>query len=52
MIAMTVATMIHIPLCLLFVNGFGFGVQGLAIATSIKEGLLLLSIMTWVDYSP
>ena len=39
MVAMSIATIAHLPLCLLFVNVLDYGFPGLAIATSLKDAL-------------
>ena len=47
MIAMMIATVLHVPLCLLFFRGFNMGIIGLAIATSIKDAILLMAVMVY-----
>lgn len=51
MIAMFVATALHIPLCFLFVNGFDMDIRGLALASSIKDIILLATVMIYGNCS-
>ena len=44
-VATIVATVLHVPLCYWFVYGLGWGVDGLAVATSLKNCVLLLTVM-------
>lgn len=46
MIAMIVATVLHLPLCMLFVHVLEMGLPGLAVATSCKDfiGTLILEV--------
>lgn len=50
MMAMFVAAFLHIPLCLFFVNYCDMGIKGLGLATSIKDGILLLSVTVYGGY--
>ena len=45
MVAIITSTIIHIPLCIFFVYGLDLGIEGLAIATSLKDAALLLLVM-------
>ena len=47
MVAMFVATALHIFLCYLFVHVFDWGIEGLAIASSAKELCLILIVMIY-----
>ena len=47
MVAISASTIIHIPLCIFFVYGLDLGIEGLAIATSLKDAALLLLVMLW-----
>ena len=47
MVAMCVSASLHIVLCLLFINVFEMGIEGLAIATSIKDCTCLLIVMIY-----
>ena len=47
MIAMMIATVFHVPLCFLFFRGFNMGIVGLAIATSIKDAILLMAVVVY-----
>lgn len=51
MVAMFVATFLHIPLCFLFVNYFDMGIRGLGMATSVKDCVLLLIVMVYGNCS-
>ena len=51
MVAMGLATVLHLPLCLLFVKGFGFDLRGLAIATSFKDFLCCASLEVYCQKS-
>ena len=44
MVAMTIATVAHLPLCFLFVKVLDFGFPGLAIATSCKDALCAIAL--------
>ena len=47
LVAMFVATFLHIPLCYLFVIHFDLDIRGLGIASSLKDLVLLLSVMIY-----
>ena len=47
LIAMIFATFVHVLLCLLFVHGLGMDIIGLAIASSIKDAVLLSTVMVY-----
>ena len=47
MVAIVTTTIIHIPLCILFVYGLDLDIQGLAIATSLKDAILTIFVMIW-----
>ena len=47
MVAMFVATTLHIFLCYLFVHVLDWGIEGLAIATSTKDLSLILMVMIY-----
>ena len=47
MVATAVGTIIHIPLCILFVNVLDFDILGLGIASSVKNLVMLLFYMTY-----
>ena len=47
MIAMIVATFVHILLCFLFIHGLEMDIIGLAIASSIKDAVLLCTVMVY-----
>ena len=47
MMAMVFVTVLHIPLCFLFFKWLDLGILGLAIATSIKDFVLLVMVMTY-----
>ena len=51
MVAMIVATVLHIPLCFLFINGFDMGIEGLAIARSVKDIILLATVLIYGNCS-
>ena len=51
MVCMMIATIIHIPLCYGLVFGLDLGVEGIAIATSVKDGALLLSVLIYMRCS-
>ena len=44
MVAMVVATLLHVVMSMLFVRVFGMGIESLAITSSIKDGVLLLTV--------
>lgn len=52
MVAMMIASMLYVPLCYIFFFHFDLGILGLAIATSIKDGVLLLAVMVYSRWSP
>ena len=47
MVATAVGTILHIPLCFLFVNGFDFGILGLGVASSLKNLIQLLFYLVY-----
>ena len=47
MVAMVLATVLHIPLCFLFFLWLELGILGLAIATSIKDFVLFVTVMVY-----
>ena len=47
MVAMFIATFLHIPLCYFFVIYYDFDIRGLGMASSIKDFVLLLSVMIY-----
>ena len=47
MFAMFGSSFLHIPLCMLFVNYYDLDIRGLNIAASIKDFILLLSVMIY-----
>ena len=47
MVAMFVTTALHIPFCFLFVKGFDMGILGLAVASSVKDFLLMASVIVY-----
>lgn len=51
MVAMLAATALHVPLCLVFVRGFDMDIRGLALANSVKDMILLATIMIYSSYS-
>ena len=51
MVAMIVATILHIPLCFLLADYFEMGINGLGLATSIKDSILLLVVMIYANCS-
>lgn len=52
MVAMLIASVLYIPLCYIFFFHFDLGILGLAVATSIKDGVLLLAVMVYSWWSP
>ena len=52
MMCLAVATVIHIPLCVIFVDTLGFGVIGLGIAGSVKHAILLVFMLVYTISSP
>ena len=51
LIAMIVATFVHIILCFLFIHGLQMDIISLAIASSIKDAVLLCTVMIYGCYS-
>ena len=51
MVAIVIATLLHIPLCIFFVNGLRMGIEGLAIATCIKDAVLLAIVVIYGKFS-
>ena len=51
MIAMIVATLLHLPLCLLFINVFDMDIRGLGLASSVKDFVLLTTVMLYGNCS-
>ena len=47
MVAMCIATCMHLPFCLLFMNTFGLGIVGLAVASSCRDFILLVALMIY-----
>ena len=47
MIVMIVGTFVHILLCYIFINVVDTGIVGLAYASSIKDGVLMLTVMAY-----
>ena len=47
MVAMCIATCMHLPFCLLFMNAFGLGIVGLAVASSCRDFILLVALMIY-----
>jgi len=47
MVAMLVATFMHVPLCLFFVKYLDMDIRGLAVASSVKDGIALLTVMIY-----
>ena len=52
MVCMIVGTVVHIPLCFLFVNGLDMGIEGLAVASGVKDTILLITIYLYARCSP
>ena len=50
MAAIITSTIIHVPLCILFVYGLDLDIRGLAIATSCKDAVLLILVMVWGSF--
>jgi MATE family multidrug resistance protein len=46
---MFIATLLHIPLCYLFVDHFDLDIRGLGLASSTKDFVLLLSVMIYAN---
>lgn len=51
MVSSFIATFMHIPLCLLFVFYFDLDIRGLALASSVKDFIALLSVMIYANCS-
>ena len=51
MVAMFVGTFLHIPLCFLLMDYFDMGIKGLGLASSIKDGVLLVTVMIYGNCS-
>lgn len=51
MIAMVGATVVHVALCFLFVSYLDFGIRGLAYASSIKDFVLIMTVMIYGNCS-
>ena len=49
---MIVGSLVHIPLCILFVYGLDQGIVGLAIANGVKDAVLLLILFIYARCSP
>ena len=52
MVCMIVGTCFHIPLCFLFVDYLDMGVEGLPVASGVKDAILLLAIYFYARCSP
>lgn len=48
MICLAIATILHIPLCVVFVYWLNFGVIGLAIADAVKNAILLAVLLAYI----
>lgn len=51
MIAMFVATILYIPLCVLFMHKLDLGIIGLAVALVVKDFVLFLTVTIYGIYS-
>ena len=51
LVAMIVATLLHLSLCFVFVNFLDLGINGLGLATSIKDFALILTVMIYANCS-
>ncbi len=51
MVVMIIATFLYLPFCLLFVNYLDFGVSGLAMASSCKDFLCIISVLLYSNFS-
>ena len=51
MVCMIIGSILHIPLCILFVHGFDNGIAGLAYASSVKDAILLLTVYLYARCS-
>ena len=47
MVATFIVAIAHVPLVYLFMHGLDMGILGIAVATSVKDFLLLISIMLY-----
>ena len=47
MVAMIVSTLLHVPLCILFVEVFDMDIRGLGAATSVNKFLLIFFLMVY-----
>ena len=47
MVAMIVSTLLHVPLCILFVEVFDMDIRGLAAATSVNKFILVVFLMVY-----
>ena len=52
MVAIVSANIVHVGLCFLFLDYYDMGIKGLALATSIKDGVALISIIIYMRCSP
>ena len=52
MVAAIIVSILHVPMCFLFVKGFDMGVIGLAWATTVKEAILLLVVVIYSKLTP
>ena len=52
MVATVSANIVHVGLCFLFLDYYDMGIKGLALATSIKDGVALFSIIIYMRCSP
>ena len=52
MVCMIIGSFVHVPLCYSCVYNFDLGVSGLAIASCIKDAVLMLIIYTYARCSP
>ena len=51
MICMVIGTCAYIPLCFLFVHGFDMGIEGLPVASGVKDMILLMTIYLYARCS-
>ena len=51
MIAMFIATFVHVALCFFFVSYLDLGIRGLAYASSVKDFVLIFSVMIYGNCS-
>ena len=47
MVAILVATSLHVPFCLLFVNVLDLDIMGLGLASSCKDLVLIIIVMIY-----